>query len=67
MDYIKITEEEAKRIYCRGGKVYISNNKRTYWKLPDSYYYFSNEPAEKLFYKSIPKYEGENNFYTISK
>lgn len=63
--YIEITEAEAKEIYCKGGNVYISNINRSYWKIPASYEYGSHAPAEELFYRSCPKWEGENKFYTV--
>ena len=63
--YIEITETEAKKIYCKGENVYISNNKKNYWKLPASYEYGSHAPADKLFDRSIPEYEGINKFYRV--
>lgn len=62
-NYIEITEDEAKKIYCNGENVYICNNKRKYWKLPKSYEYGSHAPVEQLFYRSIPRYEGNTIFY----
>jgi hypothetical protein len=61
--FIEITELEAKEIYCNGGNVFITNNRRTFWRMPCSYEYGSNAPAEQLFYRSIPKYEGQTIFY----
>lgn len=60
---IEITEAEAKEEYCNGRNVYVSNDKRNYWKIPSSYEYGSHAPAEELFNRSVPKYEGENTFY----
>lgn len=67
--FIEITEAEAKKIYCKCGKVYITTsgtkvwNGRKHWKLPASYEYASHAPAEELFYRSIPTNEGEIKFY----
>lgn len=61
--YVEITEAEAKELYCKDEKVYICNDKRNYWKLPASYEYSSHAPAGDLFYRSIPKYEGNTKFY----
>lgn len=58
-EYIEITEAEAREIYCKGENVYITNEKRTLWKLPASYEYTSNAPAKELFYRSIPECEGK--------
>lgn len=60
---MEITREEAKNMYCKGKNVYISTNNRTHWKLPASYEYGSHAPAEELFYRSIPQYEGKVKFY----
>ena len=64
-NYMEITREEAKEIYCKGNNVYICNDKRKYWKLPASYEYkySSHAPISELFERSIPKYEGETKFY----
>lgn len=62
-NYMEITREEAKEIYCKGNNVYICNDKRKYWKLPVSYEYSSHAPISELFERSIPKYEGETKFY----
>lgn len=61
--YIEITESEAKALYCKGEKVYICNDKRNFWKLPASYEYSSNASAEGLFYRSVPRCEGNVRFY----
>ena len=62
-NYMEITREEAKEIYCKGNNVYICNDKQKYWKLPASYEYSSHAPISELFERSIPKYEGETKFY----
>ena len=62
-NYMEITREEAKEIYCKGNNVYICNDKRKYWKLPASYEYSNHAPISELFERSIPKYEGETKFY----
>ena len=59
----EISIEEAKVYYCKGLPVYVSNIQRTFWKLPASWEYSSHAPAEELFNRSIPKFEGENKFY----
>lgn len=63
--HIEITKEEAKKEYCKGNNVYVSNEKRNFWKLPASYEYSSHESAESLFYRSLPEYEGKNTFYKM--
>ena len=60
---IEITEDEAKERYCKYLNVYVSTNERTHWKLPASYEYSSHAPVEDLFYRSIPRNEGEVKFY----
>lgn len=67
MTYLQITEEEAKKMYCEGHKVYVTTNKRTHWKMPSSYEYCSHAPAEELFNRSIPKYEGGVGFFKTVK
>ena len=67
MDYIEITKEEAKDIYCKNGDVYVSNKERQYWHLPPSYAYNSHAPIEELFYRSCPSNEGENRFFKEAK
>ena len=63
-DYVEISKEEARELYCEGNNnVYICNNKRKYWKLPASYQYSSHAPVTELFERSIPKYEGDTKFY----
>ena len=62
-NYTEITREEAKNLYCKGNSIYICNNSRKYWKLPESYEYSSHAPAEELFNRSIPTGEGETKFY----
>lgn len=61
--YIEITKEEAKKLYCKSEKVYVTTNTRTHWKLPASGEYGSHAPAEELFYRSIPEYEGDVKFF----
>lgn len=63
MDFVEITKTEAKRVYCRGGDVYISTVYRTHWMLPASHCYSSHAPAEQLFERSIPKREGKASFF----
>ena len=63
--FVEITKAEAKKIYCTCGKVYVSNNVRNFWKLPASSEYSSHAPAEELFYRSIPEYEGETRFFKL--
>ena len=63
-NYTEISIEEAKELYCNGNnKIYICNNKRKYWKLPESYQYSSHAPDTELFERSIPKSEGDTKFY----
>lgn len=68
MKYVEISQEEAKKIYCNDGEyVYISNDRREYWKMPASYEYSSHAPVDELFYRGIPEYEGTNRFYKAVK
>ena len=62
-NYIEITEAEAKEIYCKGGQIYITNNRRNFWRVPCSYEYGSSAPVEVLFKRSIPEYEGETKYF----
>ena len=63
MNYIEISKEEAKKLYCYGENIYITNGKRTFWRLPSPDAYGSHAPAEQLFHRSIPFYEGDTKFY----
>ena len=65
--YTEVTKEEANDLYCHGENIYISNDKRTYWKLPASHDYGSHAPASELFCRSIPLYEGETKFFVVIK
>lgn len=65
--YVKITEAEAKELYCHTEYVYVSTDKREHWRLPASYEYASHAPAEDLFYRSIPEYEGDVEFFKAVK
>lgn len=66
--YVKITEEEAKELYCHGANdVYLSTDKRQHWKMPPSYYYASHAPEEDLFYRTIPEWEGNVEFFKAIK
>lgn len=66
--YIKITEEEAKELYCHGGNyVYVSTDKREHWQMPPSYHFASHAPAEDLFYRAFPEWEGEVEFFKAVK
>lgn len=65
--FVKITEDEAKNLYCHTENVYVSTNKREYWQLPPSYYYASHASNESLFYRSIPEYEGTVEFFKAVK
>lgn len=59
-----ITKDEALRLYCRGCYIYVTNDKRTNCKIPPSYDYGSHASQESLFYRGLPKGEGENKFFT---
>lgn len=63
MKYIEISIEKAKENYCKGKKVFVSNDDRSYWKMPSSCEYGSHAPIEDLFYRGIPMYEGDNRFF----
>ena len=63
MKYIEISMEKAKENYCKGKKIFVSNDERSYWKMPSSSEYGSHAPVETLFYQSIPMYEGNNKFF----
>lgn len=63
IEYTEITEIEAKEIYCKGLQIYVSTDKRDFVKNPCSGDYGSHAPAEQLFYRSIPKGEGDNRYY----
>lgn len=65
--FVKITEEEAKKLYCHTENVYVSTNKREHWRLPPSYHYASHASDESLFYRSIPEYEGTVEFFKAVK
>ena len=65
--YIEITKEEAKARYIDGEYVYISNDKRQYWRMPASYEYASHAPVNELFLRGLPENEGENRFYKTEK
>lgn len=62
-NYSEITEAEAKEIYRKGGKVFVTTDRRTHWKIPASYEFGSHAPAEELFNRAIPKYEGQVKYY----
>lgn len=61
--YTEITKDEAKIAYCKGDDVYVSTDKRKYWKMPASYDYGSHAPIETLFHRSIPNLEGDVMFF----
>lgn len=61
--YTEITEAEAKEIYCKGLQIYVSTYKRNFVRVPCSGEYGSHAPAEQLFYRSIPKGEGQNRYF----
>jgi len=63
MSFKSITPDVAKQLYCKGYLVYVNTACRTHWRLPASYEYGSHAPAEELFYRSIPQYEGEVKFF----
>ena len=63
MHYTLISAAMAKKLYCHGHYVYITTDKRSLFRLPASYEYGSHAPAEELFYRGIPAYEGEVRFY----
>lgn len=65
--YIEITKEEAKTRYIDGEYVYISNDKRQYWRMPASYEYASHASVKELFFRGLPECEGENRFYKTEK
>ena len=65
--FVRITEEEAKNLYCNTENVYVSTNERKLWRLPPSYYYASHSSSENLFYRSIPEYEGTVEFFKAVK
>jgi len=65
--YIKITEEEAKELYCHTEYVYLSTDKREHWQMPPSYHFASHAPAEDLFYRCVPEYEGDVEFFKAVK
>lgn len=60
MDYVEITEAEAKEIYCKGGQIYTSEDGKEFYRVPCSYEYGSTLPAEQLFYRST---NGDKGFY----
>ena len=62
-EYTEITEAEAKEIYCKGEQIYITNDKREFWRVPCSVEYGSHESTEQLYYRSIPKREGQNRYF----
>lgn len=61
--FVEITKEKAKELYCKCEKVYVSTSRRSNWKIPESREYSSHAPAEELFNRGIPKYEGEVKFF----
>lgn len=65
-EHKEITEAEAKEIYCKGGQIYITNDKREFWRVPCSGEYGSHETTEQLYYRSIPKGEGQNRYFIKS-
>lgn len=66
--FVKITEAEAKELYCHGGNyVYVSTDKRKHWQMPPSYHFASHAPAEDLFYRAFPDYEGNVEFFKAVK
>ena len=65
--FIPITEIQAKCTYCACVPVFVTTEKRTYWELPAPYCYTSHAPAEELFYRSLPDYEGEIQFFKREK
>ena len=66
-EYKEITEVEAKEIYCNDRQIYITNDKRNLWRVPCSGEYGSHEPTEQLYYRSIPKGEGQNIYFVKSQ
>lgn len=66
--YVKITEAEAKELYCHGANdVYLSTDKREHWRMPPSYHFASHAPDEDLFYRAIPEFEGNVDFFKAVK
>ena len=65
--YIEISEEEAKELYCKGDKVYITNRMKTMWKMPATYEFNSLVPAEQLFYRLLSSGGNETKFYKLVK
>lgn len=63
MHYTLISKAMAKELYCHGHSVYITTNKRSFFRLPASYEYGSHASAVELFYRGIPEYEGDVRFY----
>ena len=61
--YTEISQDEAKQLYIKCKKVYVSTNSRKYWQLPPASAYSSHAPASSLFYRSLPEYEGEITYY----
>lgn len=66
-EYKEVTEAEAKESYCNGLQIYVSTDKREFVKVPCSGDYGSHAPAEQLFYRSIPKGEGNNRYFVKCK
>ena len=68
-NFVEITMEEAKNLYCKCEKIYITTSGtkvwkgRTYWKIPASGEYSSHAPIEELFYRGIPNNEGNVRFF----
>ena len=65
--YIEITELEAKGIYCGGEQIYITNDKREFFRVPCSGDYGSHAPAEVLYTRSVPTHEGKIKFFIKEK
>ena len=65
--YIEITETEAKEIYCSGNQIYVTTDQKELFKVPCSGDYGSHAPAEVLYYRSVPKNEGNVKFFIEEK
>ena len=64
-NFMEISKDEAKELYCKYKDVYVDTDERTKWKLPPSREYASHAPIEELFYRGIPTYEGNVIFYKV--
>jgi hypothetical protein len=64
--YTEITKANAKARYVLGKNVYVTTNDREYWRMPRASEYGSHAPAEELFHRSIPEYEGDVKFFVLN-